>query len=119
MFKAGTYYVGDPCYVIDADKWQEFLEPYWNGEGEFEFEGLRVAAYRTMYGDGVYFDQEGNQYGVDAGMIGVIPMELVTKRTPVEIQRKKLGMFIEFKKPFSTESLGGILTFGHIQIDTN
>lgn len=119
-FQPGTYYVGDPCYVIADDKWDEFLEPYWaTCGGEFMFAGHQVAAYSTAHGDGVYFDQDGNQYGVDAGMIGVIPMELVTKRSAAEVQKLQLGAFIEFKEPFSTEEDGGTIIIGHVEIPTD
>lgn len=77
----GEYALTDPCYVIDNDKWHEFLDPYWGTGrgGVFEFEGHKCAAFSTLYGDGVYDSNQGHALGVDAGLIGLIPMELCVK----------------------------------------
>ena len=114
--KAGTYYVGDPCYVIADDKWNDFLEPYWEGEGSFEFEGVPVWAHRTAYGDGIFPDNLGNHFFVDAGMIGVIPLELCKKRNKKEMMR--LGKIIEFKKDFNVAYNDGTFYIGHVVIAT-
>ena len=76
---AGEYYMGDPCYVIDEDLWDKFCDVYFQGEGVFEFEGHQVFAVSTAYGDGSYTDNLGNEYGVDAGMIGLIPLALCVR----------------------------------------
>lgn len=79
---AGKYYIGDPCYTIDNDKWMELLELFRDaGErgGIFEFEGHPCAAFYTRWGDGQYQIQPtGDFLPVDAGMIGMIPAALVT-----------------------------------------
>jgi len=86
---AGKYYVGDPCYVIDNAKWDDFLEAWYEpfgGDGNkaaaavFEFEGHSVFVTDTNTGDGIFEDQHGAVYPVDAGMIAAIPVALVKRK---------------------------------------
>jgi hypothetical protein len=81
--KAGTYYVGDLCYVLH-DEWDEVCELIIKDnvclDGEFTLrDGRRFAIYGTAYGDGNYFDQNGKSYDVDAGSIGCILMNDIIK----------------------------------------
>lgn len=87
---AGNYYIGDPCYVIPDADWSRFCEvmnkaqeatPHGEYEAAiFEFDGKQCFVSPTNCGDGGYYDQFGNEYGVDAGVIGAIPWELVTPK---------------------------------------
>lgn len=118
MMPAGRYYVGDLCYVMNP-QWDEFCNITISGssvdEGEFQLEnGVRFATLSTMYGDGRYYDQVGNQYPVDAGLIGCIRVEDINDPEA----RLELGAVIEFQKDFEVSSDNGVLTFGHIQINT-
>ena len=70
------YWVGDLCYVLH-DVWDEVcdLVPFDNSEHEFELaDGRKFILFSTAYGDGEYTDQNGNRYGVDAGVIGAIKL---------------------------------------------
>ena len=79
MMPAGKYYVGDLCYVMH-DEWDEACSLFFQGrkdngcnEGEFNLrDGRRFVSYSTKWGDGTYKDQFGKQYGVDAGIIGLL-----------------------------------------------
>lgn len=75
---AGKYYIGDPCYVFD-ESWDRLLEStnYLQNKGPVDFDGYTLFAYSTAYGDGTYTDQHGNEYPVDAGLLGAIPIELI------------------------------------------
>ena len=83
----GDYYLGDPFYVIDDELWGDFCNHLSNSRDEnicqngmiFEFQGHTVFVTSTNCGDGVYEDQLGNRYGVDAGIIGLIPVDLCKK----------------------------------------
>lgn len=118
----GQYYLGDPCYVIATEFWDDFCKaidaadeeypeyPGYNGV-IFEFQGHKVFVTATNYGDGSYLDNLGNKYGVDAGIIGLIPEALClgktiesspghryqTKSTPIDIWVDK-GRWIDEKK---------------------
>jgi len=117
--RAGTYYVGDLCYVMDAE-WDEFCSLTINGnaveDGEFNLaDGRRFAFSRTAYGDGCYYDQAGNEYGVDAGLIGVIRVEDIR-----EDQRDRVvqGNVIQFNKPFTVQLVGETIVIGETEIFT-
>lgn len=118
MMPAGRYYIGDLCYVMHP-QWEEFCNITISGsmveDGEFKLEnGVRFASLCTMYGDGSYFDQFNNRYPVDAGLIGCVRVEDITDPDA----RLDLGAVIEFENDFEVSSKNGVLTFGHIVINT-
>ena len=120
MMKAGTYYIGDLCYVMHPE-WDEFCSLTINGnnvlDGEFNLkDGRRFATFTTKYGDGTYFDEQGYEYPVDAGLIGCINVKDIT---PSELENLGSGRVIEFVQDFSTFSAGGVLRFGSVVIDTD
>jgi hypothetical protein len=103
MMPAGTYYVGDLCYVMH-DEWDEVCDLIIDGprciDGEFTLkDGRRFAIYSTAYGDGCYTDQRGNRYGVDSGSIGCI---LVSDIGPSDSNDVGGGNVHTFDRPFST-----------------
>ena len=83
MMRAGTYYVGDLCYVMHP-QWNEVCKLMFNTgrgndgvlDGEFNrANGVRFALHSTAYGDGTYYDKQDREYPVDAGLIGCIAVE--------------------------------------------
>ena len=120
MMQAGKYYVGDLCYVLH-DRWDEFCGLTCNGhnvlDGEFNLkDGTRFATFTTQYGDGTYKDELGNEYGVDAGLIGCIRVEDIA---PAELANLECGRVVEFVKDFTTFSAGGVISIGNVCIDTD
>ena len=121
MMKAGTYYVGDLCYVLH-DRWDEFCALTCSGsrvlDGEFNLaDGTRFATYTTRYGDGNYFDEEGKSYDVDAGLIGCVALEDINFADPSNSVVG--GRVVEFVQDFTTFSSGGVISIGNISIDTD
>ena len=125
---AGKYYIGDLCYVMTDDEWLEFCDITIRGtqviDGEFQLkDGRRFATYGTAYGDGVYNDQYGNSYSVDAGLIGCIRVEDIRAEKYENIL--ELGSIMEFDKSFVTSggrsdgSWEGVIQFGHVKVETN
>lgn len=119
---AGTYWVGDLCYVL-GDDWDEVCKLYFDFEsdtgntgGEFTLrDGRRFAMYSTSFGDGTYNDQVGRSYCVDSGTLGCIAMN-------EEIGPLQLGHVISFRNDFETgysDRRDSVIKFGHIQIDTD
>jgi hypothetical protein len=108
---AGTYYIGDPCYVIDKE-WDNVCNMSFDKNGQ-PLNGVMVLNNKEMfigctaYGDGLYFDQFGNQYPVDSGCIGVVPVELIDKEDCSNPH------FVTFDKPFAI-----IYNLGKFEIDT-
>ena len=84
---AGRYWIGDPCYVIDENQWDGFLEEVDCEETLFQFNNLDVVCAETN-GDGCW-DFDGKTYGIDAGLMAVIPAELVGENAA------ETGIFVE------------------------
>lgn len=135
---AGEYLVGDPCYAFDhslRQNWLEWLADAWKEKGvdrdrltilDGRVKGMRIAASRTAYGDGEYYDQDGHVYGVDAGLLGAVPVELLAAIYPKyasmahEQLEAEIGMrVVEFPHPFhvSFDEGTGKVTIGHIVIN--
>ena len=108
---AGTYYVGDPCYVFNnsgkADSWMKIIEisdcfdiPH------IEFKDKPVIAFGTSdeshfvkFGDGVY-----NGFCVDSGLIGIVDISLIEEGSAFfneSFDRDKHT--VTFDKPFDFE----------------
>ena len=88
------FYIGDVCYVLPGSIyhgiWQERYDfekglIRVSGEDSGDCEdtdidpGSAFAVAGTLYGDGIYWDEHGNEYPVDAGVIGLVPLELATE----------------------------------------
>ena len=127
--QAGKYYVGDLCYVMH-DEWDEFCKLTIKGnemlEGEFNLkDGRRFAFYGTKWGDGVYKDTKGREYGVDAGLIGCIKIDDI--KLDNDENYLDGGQVIEFVSDFRTSGgrneLGrnwdGVIQFGEVIIGTD
>ena len=123
--KAGKYYVGDLCYVLN-DVWDEFcsitIEDHDCLDGEFQLsDGTKFASYRTKWGDGQYADQHRRWYAVDAGLIGCVSLvDLEKYGVYPTVEHGMGGNVIEFKEDFETSGTRkeGIIRFGDLEIDT-
>ena len=122
---AGRYILGDPCYAVpDDEEWMELLEScdYFNTPiGTIRRNGaglkpFKIVAFSTRWGDGCYRGTDGNSYPVDAGLIGLVPVEVIG----MDALRDDLCTVVTFDKPTKCSSDGeGKLRFGHITIDTD
>ena len=126
---AGTYYIGDLCYVMH-DEWRECCKlffPYVPGqleqhhvEGEFTLaDGRRFASFGTAYGDGEYASNIGTSHCVDSGSIGCIRVEDIRDTTHDADRIAELGAIVKFDQPFEVSADSGLLKFGHVEIETN
>jgi hypothetical protein len=113
---------------MDDAEWEEFCSITIDGmkvkDGEFQLkDGRRFATYGTAYGDGVYHDQYGYSYSVDAGLIGCIRVEDI--RAEKYENLLDLGSIINFDSPFGTSGgrgdqfWQGRIQIGHVLIETN
>lgn len=112
---AGKYYLGDPCYTVPTELWDELLDScdcfnYETGK----VNGYTVYAFGTAYGDGVYLGSDGHEYPVDAGLIGLVPVEL----NPKPMYAADPFTVVEFDVDTLCFNQGGYMTFGNISIDT-
>jgi len=129
MLPVGKYYVGDLCYVLDNDEWDEVCSLIIQGnkviDGEFVLkDGREFAIYSTAYGDGEYNDYYGNSYSVDSGSIGCIKIEDI-KNVKDKIDIELLGAIVDFEIDFvtgggrGTKDWDGRIQFGRIAIETD
>jgi hypothetical protein len=121
MMKAGTYYVGDLCYVLH-ERWDEVCSLIIEGnrclDGEFNLEdGTRFAIYGTAYGDGNYFDQNGKSYDVDAGSIGCVLLDDIDLTNQENFLAG--GNIHTFDTSFYTGTMDGKIMFHTLSIDTD
>ena len=123
----GRYYIGDLCYVMSDEEWDEVCSITIKDnkciEGEFNLkDGRRFALYGTAWGDGLYNDQYGHSYAVDSGTIGCI-LESDIKENIDDILQ--LGALIDMNTPFVTSGgrgepdWEGIIQFGTVMIETS
>ena len=78
--------------------------------------GINFARLSTAYGDGFYYDYEGNQYGVDTANIGCISINGISDEADDE-----LGNYHIFDYPFKCvwNEIGGYIQYGDIWIQTD
>lgn len=113
---AGKYWLCDPCYAVPENLWMDLLNScdFFNGPvGNVTDSrgGVHdVLAFGTAYGDGCYVDQHGNTYPVDAGLIGLVPVELG--------EPGALGTLVEFTRDTMCTNEGGKMQFGGYKINT-
>lgn len=121
----GRYFIGDPCYAVKNELWSEFCDSLFNDRGSKEYEGavilrgVEIFASNTKHGDGCYDDLQGNEYPVDAGLIGAVPLgEGITQD---ERNFKDLGLIIDIDREFNCSYLDedGKITIHEYIIETD
>lgn len=116
--KAGTYYIGDLCYVLHDDNatWAEVCSHIETGGGEHRLSnGTEFAIYSPRYGDGVYDDNEGHAYSVDSGTLGCVRVDDLPADADTEP-----GRIVTFSEDFKTRQTPktSTIVFGNIRIRT-
>ena len=101
-FLANIVYVGDLCYCLNYDVYQEAIELA-NYEGKFDStaSGMHVegAFVSTQYGDGDYIGSDGKEYAVDAGIIGIVDITSAAATEGEDFKIfSKLGRVIKLPK---------------------
>lgn len=74
------FYVGDICYVLEKDIYYGVWREKYNfrkGSIQDPESGRVFAVARTAHGDGGYIGSDGTHFPVDAGVIGLVPLELI------------------------------------------
>ena len=120
---AGKYVIADPCYVLDYDTYDRLLsETDYFMMNSVDRGGVMVdkqsgkffAVFSTKYGDGLYRDGKGFKYGVDAGCIACIPVEMWDKGQDNEYINE-----VTFAKDFEVRYEDGLIIFGDVIINTD
>ena len=93
---AGTYYVGDLCYALYEDIYDNVFGGEVYERGLYSKGNSFFLVDNTSYGDGEYEDDHGRKYLVDAGIIGICSQDLIDRKNP----SVRGGQMITFKNPF-------------------
>ncbi len=105
---AGRYWVGDLCYVL-REEWHKV--PF--GDGIYRLaDGRRIAKFTTGHGDGVYDDDQGNEYGVDSGSLGCI----LAADIRGDSANRENGALVTANAPFVPRRDGGVLHLAGLEI---
>lgn len=115
------YYIGDLCYILPDSAYDEIVcsfkydDGQWHKIGKYEF-----AFANTKYGDGVYSDNKGNSYPVDAGIIGILRLKAtgLTKQANALAKEKICAVHTFDEKP-TVYCSDGHFRFGGVAIDTD
>ena len=110
--KAGTYFIGDPCLILN-ESWDDFLLKT-DMEQISEFKGEELFYGSTAWGDGDFKDGNGVEYKVESGTIGIFPMNLVEIEELLE-----MGNIVTFNDDFDVSNDNGLFTFGDVVINTD
>lgn len=93
---AGTYYVGDLCYALHSDIYDNVFGGEAYERGLYSKGNSFFLVDGTSCGDGEYEDDHGRKYLVDAGIIGICSQDLIDRKNP----SVRGGQMITFKNPF-------------------
>lgn len=117
--KAGKYYIGDLCYVLRDEIWDEVCGLLFHGWGNVLDDGLHKLKdgrefyiFSTAHGDGVYKDQVGFEYAIDSGTIGCILAD------SVKLPERGKFRVVDLPDAYSYVD-GGTLYFGNVIINTD
>ena len=125
-----NFYAGDPCYVIDDERWMEFCDKLpsdmykhdagtvikWEVKDEDgDIETFDIAVFNSPGGDGVWAFRDsvknmaghvaGHEMGVDAGLLAVVPVECMSE----EVLSNWYGTEYRTKWNPCGDGLGGVL----------
>ena len=117
LVPAGEYFLCDPCYSVPKEHWHQLLHTcdFFNrpvGTMTVDEEIYSILGFRTTSGDGIYRDQYGFSYPVDAGLIGLTPASI--GEDPGDF-----GQLIKFERDIICTDNNGDLRFGKYRINTN
>ena len=78
---AGTYYIGDLCYALGNDIYDNIFGGTGYCSGIYEEKATKrlFLVAGTAAGDGMYPGSDGNEFAVDAGIIGICSSSLMEK----------------------------------------
>ena len=97
----GKYYLGDPSFVLSEEIYSRIWGHIYNYEnGKFSIYGKDFAVHSTHNGDGIYYDNKKRTYGVDAGVIGLVSLDLIDDNEEALKKCDTFGTLLECTEPF-------------------
>ena len=122
MLPSGTYFIGDPAFVIEDARWPQFcdlVDSAPNSEGEFVIDDKPFALYAPLWGDGTYFSSHGKNkpLGVTSSSIACVEISHIPEDQRAHLESK--GLILQFADSFRTGSHpDGHIFFGHVSVHT-
>lgn len=116
----GTYYIGDLCYVLSDEDWEQLHSLMFPGGHECITgkhtlsDGRQLLIMSTLEGDGVYFDTAGRNYSVDSGTIGAMLVDDLSKPEGIDPEHNQV---IFQGTHFGAEYRDDQLVFGTVIIE--
>jgi len=103
---AGTYYIGDLCYIFTDEEWSYHCKQVFADGKQFigifhTRKNIPFANFRTKYGDGLYFGDDDDKYYVDSGTIGCFPLRDLPKDALENSTKMAKGIITTFDEPFN------------------
>jgi len=74
---AGSYYIGDICYALDDEMYDNVFGGTGYSSGLYTSALGQFLVSNTYAGDGTYTGSDDVEYGVDAGVIGIVSQHLI------------------------------------------
>lgn len=125
VYPAGKYYIGDLCYALKDDVYKSCWGKHDYQPGTFTVDAningqtCKFSVNHTTWGDGFYRDSvSGNFYAVDAGVIGIVPLELCDPNN-MKDGKIKGGHFIESTSNVQFEACQGIFVIAYNMTNTH
>lgn len=119
IMPAGTYYIGDLCYALTDEQWDEVSG---GDEGKYTLsDGTEVVIMYTAWGDGAYDSNRNTSHSVDSGSIGCVLQSRMSEQSKQDenLLKEHAAVFV-FNESFVVGKRGrGVLQFGDIVIDTD
>ncbi len=121
-FEPGLYYVGDLSYLpSEVLDWNYIVGMMFPKDEDPKYgtmvdnKGNQFAVISTMYGDGLFYDEEDYDYAVDSGTIGVYPINSIDDADDC------YGQVWTFDEQFTCEydEETGMISIADIRINTN
>jgi hypothetical protein len=113
-FNAGKYFLGDPSYAIKQQCWSKVCDQMDNDGLVEASNGAQLVAFPTSSGDGTYYDQYDNAFGVDSGLLGLVALDF-----PGAVKKPRGEMLIvELEEDTEVWNEGGTMHFGKHTIFT-
>lgn len=81
--EAGQYWIGDPCYVLSEEMYDEMINSVNDDQFDYQYEvnGHTITVLHTEYGDGEFPASSSrakfHRVAVDSDQIAAVPMALI------------------------------------------
>jgi len=114
---AGTYAIGDPCYLLNHSEIDEIAEPVTPDSLTRRLaRGLELVVLDSPGGDGWLVDDQGGAYPIDSGILAVMPLSDPVPLQIVEAAARGAVQLYHFEHETLVTRTGNILKVAGITI---